>query len=128
MMNNTTTSSSLLRRRLPGGTILTTTLILTTTTNYFILLVNAACQDGNKPFQNRRELKIAIDTCFFGDDAATAATIAEYNEEKCNNEVKSTYGWPMNTWCTGEVDDMQLLFVGKRDFNEDISGELDVIM
>lgn len=27
----------------------------------------------------------------------------------------------MHSWCTGLVDDMQLLFVGKRDFNEDIS-------
>ena len=29
----------------------------------------------------------------------------------------------MNSWCVGKVDDMQLLFVGKRDFDEDISGE-----
>ena len=37
--------------------------------------------------------------------------------------MKRTYGWPMNEWCVGNVDDMQLLFVGKREFNEDISGE-----
>ncbi|KAL7451091.1 hypothetical protein ACHAWC_002932 [Mediolabrus comicus] len=69
----------------------------------------------------RDELKIAIDTCFEGDDPATAATIEEYNPAKCDGLVKVKYGWPMNTWCTGEVDNMELLFVGKRDFNEDIS-------
>ena len=85
--------------------------------------VRAACQEGNKPFKDREELKIAIDTCFEGDDPATAATIEEYNPAKCDGLVKVKYGWPMNTWCTGEVDNMELLFVGKRDFNEDISGE-----
>ena len=85
--------------------------------------VQAACQEGNKPFKDRDELKIAIDTCFEGDDPATAATIEEYNPAKCDGLVKQRYGWPMNTWCTGEVDNMELLFVGKRDFNEDISGE-----
>ena len=85
--------------------------------------VRAACQEGNKPFKDREELKIAIDTCFEGDDPATAATIEDYNPDKCDGLVKVKYGWPMNTWCTGEVDNMELLFVGKRDFNEDISGE-----
>ncbi len=98
-----------------------TTLLLTTLTN--LPLTNAACNPANKPFQNRRELKTAIDTCFEGDDAATAATIVEYDPQRCNARVKTTYGWPMNEWCVGGVDDMQLLFVGKRAFNEDISGE-----
>eukprot|EP00985_Skeletonema_marinoi_P029608 scaffold28378_cov223-Skeletonema_marinoi.AAC.12 len=82
---------------------------------------HSACNPANKPFNNRLELKTAIDTCFEGDDAATAATIAEYNPQRCERNVKETYGWPMNEWCVGEVDDMQLLFVGKREFNEDIS-------
>ena len=89
--------------------------------NNAAIVVRAACQEGNEPFKDRDELKIAIDTCFEGDDPATAATIAEYNPEKCDEVVKVKYGWPMNTWCTGEVDNMELLFVGKRDFNEDIS-------
>eukprot|EP00956_Cyclotella_meneghiniana_P020378 scaffold35859_cov72-Cyclotella_meneghiniana.AAC.5 len=76
---------------------------------------------NNKPFENRIELKKAIDTCFYGDDAATAATLVEYDLDACESKIKTTYGWPMNTWNTGLVDDMQLLFVGKRDFNEDIS-------
>ena len=106
------------------------------------------CNSSNKPFENRIELKKAIDTCFYGDDASTAATLVEYDPDACETTVKTTYGWPMNTWCTGEFDaivfyngcyvfkpslfthiylelglvnDMQLLFVGKRDFNEDIS-------
>ena len=84
----------------------------------------AICNPANKAFRNREELKRAIDTCFEGDDPATAATIAEYNAQACDRNVKTTYGWPMNEWCVGEVDDMQLLFVGKRDFNEDISGRV----
>ncbi|KAL7539593.1 LOW QUALITY PROTEIN: hypothetical protein ACHAXR_011431 [Thalassiosira sp. AJA248-18] len=83
--------------------------------------ISVVSAENNKCFESRDELKIAIDTCFDGDDYSTAATIADYDPTKCENEVKVTYGWPMNTWCTSEVDDMQLLFVGKRDFNEDIS-------
>ena len=98
-----------------------TRLLLTT-----ILLHQAhgICNPANKSFRNREELKRAIDTCFEGDDPATAATIVEYNPQSCERNVKTTYGWPMNEWCVGEVDDLQLLFVGKREFNEDISGEL----
>ena len=83
--------------------------------------VNAKCNPRNKPFKSRVELKRAIDTCFYGDDPATAATLVEYNRHACETQIKPRYGWPMNEWCTGLVDDMQLLFVGKRDFNEDIS-------
>ncbi len=99
--------------------------LLTATT--YVHHAHAACNPANKAFDNREELKVAIDTCFEGDDAATAATIAAYNPQRCNGRVKTTYGWPMNEWCVGEVDDMKLLFVGKREFNEDISGELMMI-
>ena len=98
-------------------------LLLLTTTLYHTHYTQAICNPSNKAFRNREELKRAIDTCFEGDDPATSATIAEYNAQACDRNVKATYGWPMNEWCVGEVDDMQLLFVGKRDFNEDISGE-----
>ena len=33
-----------------------------------------------------------------------------------------TYGWPMNSWCVGDVTDMSWLFNGMATFNEDISG------
>ena len=79
----------------------------------------------NKCFEDRDELKRAIDHCYEGDDQSTGATIADYNPDRCENQVKTTYGWPMNTWCVGAVDDFQLLFVGKRSFNEDISGKYD---
>jgi len=77
-----------------------------------------------KCFKERDELKDAIDSCFKGGEGA----VSEYgttvkisaNEEDCNN-VKATYGWPMNGWCTGDVTNMHFLFSGKRDFNE---GEL----
>ena len=75
----------------------------------------------NKCFASRDELKRAIDSCFEGDDPATAETLSSYNQYRCDNLIKSTYGWPMSTWCTSEVTDFQLLFVGKRSFNEDIS-------
>ena len=81
-----------------------------------------------KCFQERDELKDAIDSCFKGGEGA----VSEYgttvkisaNEKDCNN-VKATYGWPMNGWCTGEVTNMHFLFSGKRDFNE---GELYVVI
>jgi len=74
-----------------------------------------------KCFQERDELKDAIDSCFKGGEGA----VSEYgttvkisaNEEDCN-KVKATYGWPMNGWCTGDVTNMHFLFSGKRDFNE----------
>ena len=74
-----------------------------------------------KCFDNRDELKRAIDTCFEGDDPMTPATLVASNPNRCNNRVKRTYGWPMSTWCTGQVTDFRMLFVGKRSFNEDIS-------
>ena len=73
-----------------------------------------------KCFEDRDELKRAIDRCFEGDDQSTAAMMVAYNPARCEGEVKPTYGWPMNEWCVGDVTDFQLLFVGKRDFNEDI--------
>ena len=74
-----------------------------------------------KCFKERDELKDAIDSCFKGGEGA----VSEYgttvkisaNEEDCIN-VKATYGWPMNGWCTGDVTNMHFLFSGKRDFNE----------
>jgi hypothetical protein len=88
-----------------------------------VVVVNAQCDPSNKPFRNREELKAAIDTCFEGNDQATSTTISDYDPDKCDGDVKNKYGWPMNTWCVGEVDDFQALFKGKMDFNEEISGK-----
>ena len=49
----------------------------------------------------------------------------EYIAQDCarnnNCTVATTYGWPMNTWCVGNVTDMTSLFKDKETFNEDIS-------
>jgi len=41
------------------------------------------------------------------------------NDEEC--EIGQTYGWPMNSWCVGNVKDMSGLFSEMDTFNEDIS-------
>jgi surface protein len=32
------------------------------------------------------------------------------------------YGWPMNSWCVSNVDEMTQLSIGQATFNENISG------
>lgn len=93
-----------------------------------ILLVGAdnaaSATNNNKCFENRNELKYAIDTCFHGGEGAVSdyGTKVEIsaNEADCEH-TKTIYGWPMNEWCTDYVTDMHFLFSEKRDFNEDIS-------
>ena len=41
------------------------------------------------------------------------------NNEEC--DIAQTYGWPMNSWCVGNVRDMTLLFEYIDTFNENIS-------
>jgi len=36
--------------------------------------------------------------------------------------IAQTYGWPMNSWCVGNVKDMSSLFSDTSTFNEDING------
>jgi surface protein len=70
-------------------------------------------------FATRDELKPAVD---------------QYVQFRCNNDVfyltssfddcrniTSKYGWPMNSWCVGNVTDMSDLFREMRTFNDDIS-------
>ena len=42
------------------------------------------------------------------------------SEKQCI--LAQTYGWPMNSWCVGNVTDMSELFRDMDTFNEDISG------
>ena len=42
------------------------------------------------------------------------------NDEEC--EIGQTYGWPMNSWCVGNVKDMSYLFYEMDTFNEEING------
>jgi len=42
------------------------------------------------------------------------------NNQQC--DIAQVYGWPMNSWCIGNVRDMSYLFYKMDTFNEDISG------
>ena len=46
--------------------------------------------------------------------------------QDCANSTKcfmsQTYGWPINSWCVGNVKDMSYLFYNMDTFNEDING------
>ena len=59
----------------------------------------------------RTELKTAVDN-YVSQECA--------NDSNCN--VGQIYGWPMNSWCTGDVTRMNQLFINMGEFNEDISG------
>ena len=69
-------------------------------------------------------------TCFDATDGGfngvLYAAVRSYIDQDCaNNEectVAQTYGYPMNTWCVGNVTDMSYLFEMMDTFNEDISG------
>lgn len=66
---------------------------------------------GNRCFADGDELKSAVD---------------RYEDQRCavntyGCEVVRTYGWPMNSWCVGNVTDMSYLFAKHRYFNGNIS-------
>lgn len=46
---------------------------------------------------------------------AEAATRAACTEDS------DAYGWPIGSWCVGDIADMSELFYGLSTFNEDIS-------
>jgi len=74
--------------------------------------------------------------CFGPDDGGRDGilynAVRTYVSQDCANnkecEIAQTYGWPMNSWCVGNVKDMSLLFeymdkfFGVGSFNEDING------
>ncbi len=63
-------------------------------------------------FADREELKSAVDE-YIDTDCGTDQTACE--------EIAQKYGWPMNSWCVGNVTSLRELFVFKDTFNEDIS-------
>ena len=63
-------------------------------------------------FADREELKSAVDA-YIDTDCGTNQTACE--------EIAQKYGWPMNSWCVGNVTSLKELFVFKETFNEDIS-------
>ena len=85
------------------------------------------------------QLAAAGNQCFGADDGGGLYgilynAVREYMSQDCANNkncaVAQTYGWPMNSWCVGDVTDMHSLFSTNpwvsydimATFNEDISG------
>ena len=81
-------------------------------------------------------LAAAANQCFGADDGGydyqtgiggiLYNAVRDYMSQDCPNNnncaVGQTYGWPMNSWCVGNVTDMSNLFYFMSTFNEDISG------
>ncbi|KAL7533799.1 hypothetical protein ACHAXR_005449, partial [Thalassiosira sp. AJA248-18] len=64
----------------------------------------------------------ACNNTHFVNKADLQQAITDY--ESCTDDnctIAQTYGYPMNTWCVGNITDMSELFSGKSKFNEDIS-------
>jgi len=68
--------------------------------------------------------------CFGADDGGLATgvlynSVRSYVDQDCANnkecEIGQKYGWPMNSWCVGNVKDMSYMFSDMDTFNEDIS-------
>ena len=63
-------------------------------------------------FATRDEIKAAVDT-YVSSDCNEGANVCP--------DITSKYGWPMNSWCVGNVTDMSGLFRVMSAFNDDIS-------
>jgi len=64
-------------------------------------------------------------TFCFADKGELKAAVVSYISTCSNNTnclVGQNHGWPMNSWCVGNVTDMSELFKDMETFNEDISG------
>ena len=80
-------------------------------------------------------LPTIIFECFVTDDGGRRGVlykaVRSYVDQDCANnkecDIGQTYGWPMNSWCVGNVKDMSYLFEtmskfeSMSTFNEDIS-------
>ncbi|KAL7440302.1 hypothetical protein ACHAXH_006188, partial [Discostella pseudostelligera] len=69
---------------------------------------------------------IKRDVCFTTRDKLVSAIERYLTTEDCPNnrncDVGTEYGWPMETWCVSNIQDMSYLFSGQSGFTEDISG------
>ena len=88
-------------------------------TSSFVRLATAAAAN-NQCFVDRAELKAAVDS-YVTNNCGNNNQEEENTDESSCNVVKQTYGYPMNSWCVGNVTDMYWLFLGLNTFNEDIS-------
>ena len=95
-----------------------------------ILALIAAEANADKAVESARRLKSGKSSknskqpCFV-DNAELNAAVLAYMDQTCSTDsgciVAQTYGWPMNSWCVGNVVDMSNMFSGMATFNEDIS-------
>ena len=68
--------------------------------------------------------------CFSADDGGKNSilyfAVRAYVSQDCADndecEIAQVYGWPMNSWCVGNVKNMSYLFQYMITFNEDING------
>ena len=72
----------------------------------------------NNCFLDKDTLQGAVDT-YITNDCTQNPLLAD-----CTT-LSNSWGWPMGTWCTSLISDMERLFSGKSTFNEDI-GSWDV--
>jgi len=60
------------------------------------------------------------------EDGILYTAVRSYINQDCainqQCEIAQVYGWPMNSWCVGNVKDMSRLFYNMETFNEDING------
>ena len=109
------------------------TLTIITPQHYLVILV-ALIFLGSPSFIL---LAVAANQCFAADDGGVFENgtstggilhnaVRDYVKQDCANNnnctVAQTYGWPMNSWCVGNVTSMFYLFQDMDTFNEDISG------
>ena len=80
-----------------------------------LLISTISIVTGGKCFQDRDELKSAVDEFIDGDCGSS--------NNECNvTNIIYGYPMPMNSWCIGNVTSLRYLFSVKQTFNEDISG------
>ena len=70
------------------------------------IFVDNGSRAGNKCFVNLVDLKNAVDKYVSSGCGSTGETACP--------DIASTYGWPMNSWCVGNVADMSELFSVNR--------------
>jgi len=97
--------------------------------------VSLSTSSNNTPPQTNSTAPLLTPTnityeCFREEDGGHEGVLYDavraYVRQDCANNEKcftaQTYGWPMNSWCVGNVKDMSDLFYEMDTLNEDING------
>jgi surface protein len=72
-------------------------------------------------FADKEELQTVIQLVASSCPGAGAGALFVFTVKLCTN-VSDVFGWPIGSWCVGNVTDMSYLFAGIDTFDEDISG------